>query len=220
MLSDSLANRVTEYREQKESGKASSFFMSAYIMDAICSMTPLPLMGWGWTPVEDKTIHVYHEKLWENKAEKFTYEIFNWVMVPLHIAIFGHLPPHISDNIVTNLSSIANWYLEVEFSYLRVFGASVPPHALPLFIPDKLACREVARQTVIGGVSKELKGYSKKVWPVFSHSFKFLFFIRFRACQRRGRCPGRPKFGLHRIQEARSTEGREQSFGKLRAKKI
>ena len=38
---------------------------------------------------------------------------------------------------------------------------------LPLFIPDKLACREVARQMVIGGVSKELKGYSKKVWSSF-----------------------------------------------------
>jgi hypothetical protein len=60
-----------------------------------------------------------------------------------------------------------DWYVEVEFSYLRVFEASVPPHALPLFIPDKMACRKVARQMVIGGVSKELKGYSKKVWPSF-----------------------------------------------------
>jgi hypothetical protein len=57
----------------------------AYIMDAICSMTPFPLMSWGWTPAEDKPIHVYHEKLWENKAENFAYEIFNWVMVPLHV---------------------------------------------------------------------------------------------------------------------------------------
>jgi hypothetical protein len=167
MLSDSLTSRVTEYRAQKENGKASSFFMSAYIMDAICSMTPFPLMSWSWTPAEDEPIHVYHAKLWENKAENFAYEIFNWVMVPLHVAIFGHPPPRISDSIVTNLSSIADWYVEAEFSYLRVFGASVPPHALPLFIPDKLACREVARQTVIGGVSKELKGYSKKVWPSF-----------------------------------------------------
>jgi hypothetical protein len=46
MLSDSLTNRVTEYQEQKENGKASSFFMSAYIMEAICSMTPFPLMNW------------------------------------------------------------------------------------------------------------------------------------------------------------------------------
>jgi hypothetical protein len=88
-------------------------------------------------------------------------------MVPLHATIFGHLPPRISDSIVTNLSSIADWYIEAEFSYLRVFEASVPPHAFPLFIPDKLACHEFARQTVISGISKELKGYSKKVWPPF-----------------------------------------------------
>jgi hypothetical protein len=167
MLSHSLANQVTEYQEQKESGKASSFFMSAYIIDTICSMTPFPLMSWSWTPAEDKPIHVYHAKLWENKAEKFAYEIFNWVMVPLHVAIFGHPPPWISDSIVTNLRNITDWYVEAEFSYLRVFGASIPLHAMPLFIPDKLACREVARQTVIGSVSKEIKGYSKKVWPSF-----------------------------------------------------
>jgi hypothetical protein len=48
-------------------------------------------------------------------------------------------------NIVVNLSIIANWYVEVEFSYLRVFSTSVPLNALPLFIPDKLACPEITR---------------------------------------------------------------------------
>jgi len=88
-------------------------------------------------------------------------------MVPLHVTIFGHPPPQISESIVTNLSSIADWYLEFEFSYFRVFESSVPPHALPLFILDKLACCEIAQQMVIGGVRKELKGYLKKVWPSF-----------------------------------------------------
>ena len=88
-------------------------------------------------------------------------------MVPLHIAIFGLSPPRISDSIPANLSRIADWYVEEEFSYFRVFGAVVPPLALPLFILDKLACREIARQIVIGGVSKELKASSKKVWPSF-----------------------------------------------------
>ena len=50
---------------------------------------------------------------------------------------------------------------------MRVFGAAVPPLALPLFIPDKIACREIVRQTVIDGVSKELKASTKKVWPSF-----------------------------------------------------
>jgi hypothetical protein len=83
-------------------------------------------------------------KLWEDKEVDFVYEIFNWVMVPLHPTIFDHPPPRILDNIVTNLSSVADWYIEAKLSYLRVFGAYVPPHAFPLFIPDNLACREVA----------------------------------------------------------------------------
>jgi hypothetical protein len=167
MLSDSLTSRVTEYQAQKESENISSFFMSEYIMDVVCFLTPFPLMRWSWTLAEDEPIHVYHSKLWENKAAYFIYEIFNWVMVPLHVTIFSHLPPRISDSIVTNLSSIPDWYVEAEFSYLKVFGAFVPLHAFPLFIPDKMAYREVSRQTVIGGISKELKGYSKKVWPPF-----------------------------------------------------
>jgi hypothetical protein len=49
--------------------------------------------------------------------------------------------------------------------YIRVFGTSLPPYALPLFLPDKLVCREITKKTVLGGISKELKGVSKKVWP-------------------------------------------------------
>jgi hypothetical protein len=50
MLSDSLTSQITEYRMQKESGKVASFFMSAYLMDVVCSMTPFPLMNWSWAP--------------------------------------------------------------------------------------------------------------------------------------------------------------------------
>jgi hypothetical protein len=88
-------------------------------------------------------------------------------MVPLHVAIFGQPPPRISDNVVTNLSSMEDWYIEAEFSYIRVFDTSVPPYALPLFFPDNLLCREIARQTMLGGIRKELKGVSKKVWLPF-----------------------------------------------------
>jgi hypothetical protein len=45
MLSNSLTSRVIEYRVQKENEKASSFFMSTYIMDAVCFLTPFPLMS-------------------------------------------------------------------------------------------------------------------------------------------------------------------------------
>jgi hypothetical protein len=179
ILSDNLFTNITEYREKKAAGKPSGFYMSAYIMDAICARTPFPLMKWAWSPSEDKAVHIYHDKLWENNANDFIYEIFNWVIVPLHVTIFGLLPPRIPEGVVANLNHITDWYVEDQFSYFRVFGATVPPMALPQFIPDKLACREIARQTVIGGVSKELKASAKKVWPSFPiriNSFALLDF--------------------------------------------
>jgi hypothetical protein len=41
------------------------------------------------------------------------------------------------------------------------------PHALPNFLPYWLVCREVAYQTVTGGINKELKAAQKKVWSAF-----------------------------------------------------
>jgi hypothetical protein len=79
-----------------------------------------------------------------------------------------------------NLGKIAGWYIEEKFSYIRVFRCSVPPHALLKFLPDRLVCQEVAYQTMIGGINKELKAAQKKVWPTFPLQvgmFSFLDFI-------------------------------------------
>ena len=89
-------------------------------------------------------MHVYHLKLWEDNAKDLFYEICNWVVVSMHTAIYGYPPPRISDKIVTNLGKIEDWYIEDNFSYIRVFSCYASPHALPIFIPDRLVCREVS----------------------------------------------------------------------------
>jgi hypothetical protein len=63
-------------------------------------------MDWSWTPNSIKPINIYHSKLWEEKEKDFLYEIYNWVVVPMHTAIYGYPPPKISDKIVTNLGRI------------------------------------------------------------------------------------------------------------------
>jgi len=45
ILSDNLVKEITEYHSLKSKGKLAPFFMSAYIMDIVCFMTPFPLMG-------------------------------------------------------------------------------------------------------------------------------------------------------------------------------
>jgi hypothetical protein len=95
LLSDSLTSRITEYRMQREREKVASFFMSTYIMDIVCFKTHFPLMSWSWAPSNDEPIHIYYSKLWEDKASDFIYEIFNWVMVLMHVTIFSNPPPSV-----------------------------------------------------------------------------------------------------------------------------
>jgi hypothetical protein len=81
--------------------------------------------------------------------------------------LYDCLPPRISESVVGNLGTIVDWFIEDNFSYNRVFGCSIPPHALPKFLPDRLVCREVAHQIVTGGIGVELKMAQKKIWPAF-----------------------------------------------------
>jgi hypothetical protein len=46
ILSDNLAQEILNYRVAKCKGQPVAFYMSAYIMDAICYVTPFPLMNW------------------------------------------------------------------------------------------------------------------------------------------------------------------------------
>ena len=66
-----------------------------------------------------------------------------------------------------NLKTIADWFIEEHFSYIRVYGCSIPPHALPKILPDRLICREISYQLVNGGIGLELKAQQKKSWPYF-----------------------------------------------------
>jgi hypothetical protein len=88
-------------------------------------------------------------------------------VIHVHQALYGYPPPHISEQIMENLKTIVDWFIEENFSYIRVFGCSIPPHALPKFLPDILVYREVAYQIIIGGIDKELKALQKKFGPTF-----------------------------------------------------
>jgi hypothetical protein len=80
---------------------------------------------------------------------------------------FGCETPRISSTIVENLKTVVDWFIEENFSYVRVYGCSIPPHALPKILPDRLICREVAHQLVNGGIGLELKAQQKNSWPSF-----------------------------------------------------
>jgi hypothetical protein len=76
-------------------------------------------------------------------------------------------PPRISELVIGSLEAVADWFIEENFSYIRVFGCSIPPHALLKFLPNRLVCREATHQIVTGGIGIELNTSQKKSWSVF-----------------------------------------------------
>jgi hypothetical protein len=166
-ISDNLTQEILNYKVAKSKGQPVAFYMSAYIMDAICYVTPFPLMNWSWGISCPEPIHKYHLALWEENAKDTFYEVCHFVIIPMHRMFFGCEPPRISDAITESLKVVVDWFIEENVSYIRIYGCSIPPHALPKFLPDKLVCREVAHQIVKGDVGLELKAAQKKSWPSF-----------------------------------------------------
>jgi hypothetical protein len=82
-----------EYQTARSNGRPIAFYMSAYIMDAICFMTPFPLMNWSWNPSCTEPIHEYHSKLWEENAKDSFYEIFHFMVIPVHQMLYSCAPP-------------------------------------------------------------------------------------------------------------------------------
>jgi hypothetical protein len=141
--------------------------MFSYIMDFICFTTPFPLMNWSWNPTYPEPTHEYHSKIWEENDKDSFYEICHFMVIPLHQLVYDCTPPRILELVIGGLKAIVDWFIEENFSYIRVFRCSIPPHALQKFLPDRLVCREVAHQIVIGGIGIELNMAQKKSWPVF-----------------------------------------------------
>jgi hypothetical protein len=157
ILSNNLTKDIVEYQTKKSKGQPVSFYMFSYIMDAICYMTPFPLMNWSWNPTCVEPIHFYHSKISKEKSKDLFYEICRYIVIPMHQILYGYQPPRISEKIMGNLKTVVDWFIKENFSYVRVFGCSISPHSLPNFLLDRLLCREVAYQIVIGGIGKELK---------------------------------------------------------------
>ena len=108
ILSDNLTQEILNYKAAKSKGQPVSFYMFAYIMDAICFMTPFPLMNWSWSISYPEPIHKYHSALWEENAKDAFYEVFHFVIIPMHKIFLGCEPPRISNVITENLKTIGD----------------------------------------------------------------------------------------------------------------
>lgn len=165
ILSVNLLNTIKIVKEAS-GRKNPGFYMSAFLVDAVCSSNSFPLMGWTWKP-DMPPVHIYCCELWASNFRKHIYEICDNFMAPLHSLIFNKPAPRLSIEARNTIRSIGDWYIEEFYTYIRILGHTSAPHLLPKYVPDRLVLREIAYQTVVEGVTALLSSHSKKTWPKF-----------------------------------------------------
>jgi len=173
ILSDNLATYILAFRSKCGvfENIILPFYMSAYIMDALCFSMELSSMGSKWNLQDPTPTHVYHDILWDSKYHQNFYLIFNGVRLPTYQVGFDTKAPHMSPEVESKLLQVGNWFGEESFTYIRVYGSLEHPHVLPLFILDKLMSRETTYQTIGNGISKVLKESNKKDVAFFTTQF-------------------------------------------------
>lgn len=140
ILSDNLATTILSYRSKRTISQRiyPLFYLSAYVMDAICYISKFPLMGWKWTTQDPLPIHIYHKELWDSKFTPYFYKICHGIMLPLYKMSYDKDPPRFSPEAEVDMLPVARWFGEELFTYVKVFGSLASPHVLPLYVPHKL----------------------------------------------------------------------------------
>jgi len=90
-------------------------------------------------------------------------------MLPIHKTIYNRTSPRFSKEAEVDILSVARWFGEETFTYIRVFGSIALLPVLPYYVPNKLLAREIAYQTAgEGGLNRGFKEQKKAIWPTFS----------------------------------------------------
>ena len=134
ILSDNLASAIWNYQSKITPSQRiyPPLFLVAYVMDAICSVSRFPLMGWKWTIKNPLPIHIYHNELWDSKFIPYFYRIFHGVMLPLHRMLYNKYAPRFSPKAEADILPVRRWLREEFFTYIRVFGSIASPSCATL----------------------------------------------------------------------------------------
>jgi hypothetical protein len=73
------------------------------------------------------------------------------------------------------IKEIGDWFIDEEFSYIRIYGCEFAPIILPRYVPDRLTLREITYQAVRVGIATFLSRSQKRQWPSFPISLDIFY---------------------------------------------
>jgi hypothetical protein len=88
-------------------------------------------------------------------------------MVSLHLILKDLPTPRFTQEAINAIKEIGDWFIDDEFSYIRIYGCEGAPHILATYVQHRLALRSISYQTVSVGIVAFLSRSQKKQWPSF-----------------------------------------------------
>lgn len=129
-------------------GGQARFYMSAYLLDAICAHNAFPSMNWAWSPRE-LVVHIYYKLLSDCSHRGVMEKLTDHFLIPLYKVIFEEGPLCMSPTAMEAILEIADWFASLDGTFLRMFGREKLSHVLPRYVTDKLIiknCRIISPQ--------------------------------------------------------------------------
>ena len=164
LLAEVMQKTLRKYLEAPTEAKP-PFYMSAYLLDMAMAQINFPDIGLSWVgnPIP---IHELFFMLWADNYIPNIYTICDKIITRVHAVLFGQVPRRISPEAALTIKHLGHWYLEEFFTIIRIAGKEEISY-LPCFVPDRLALREIAQQTVGVGTFARLARHGKRTWPTF-----------------------------------------------------
>ena len=110
ILSVILKEAIKKYQKTPTSRKP-TFYLSAYVIDLFCVMSPFPAIGWNWTRVRPP-IHIYCSSVWEENFIPLIYDICNHFIGSIYHKLFkGDAPAfsNISRALISTMGGFVCW---------------------------------------------------------------------------------------------------------------
>jgi hypothetical protein len=87
--------------------------------------------------------------------------------------------PRFTQEATNVIKEIGDWFIDEEFSYIRIYGCEGAPHILPRYVPERLTLREIAYQTVGVGIVASLSKSKKKTMAIFPNFTGHFLSVKF-----------------------------------------
>lgn len=152
LMAETMLKNLEKHMEAAPDSKP-PFYMSAYLLDMTLEKIDFPSLKLNWAD-EARPIQELFLMLWVDNYIPHFYHICDQIMSGVHFMLFGHVPQRITKEAAVAIKRLGHWYQEEFFTIIRIAGNEEASY-LPRFVPDRLALREIAQQTVgVGAFAK------------------------------------------------------------------